>query len=102
MGSVVDYYKPIPCKSFCEMLQANNLHLWSADGKNWVEPKYYGRDYGGHFGGSLDWYPSDGRKHLSFWGGYWRGGCCVYSYSKTGARWYKKFALYYALGNTIL
>lgn len=104
MGSVVDYYKPIPCKSFCEMLQANNLHLWSADGKNWVEPNYYAHKfYKYHLGGSQDFYPSDGRQLLSFWGSrHFTGGCCVDSYTDGSGAWKRKFDLYYALGMIIL
>ena len=90
MGSVVDYYKPIPGKSFCEMLQSYNLHQWSSDGKNWVTPKHYHT----HLGGSLANYPTDGRKYLSFWGGH-KGGCCYYEYNGPSA-WNRAFTILYA------
>ena len=94
MGSVIDYFKPINGKTYCEMLQANNLHQWSSDGKSWVIPKYHPNN----LGGSLPNYPQDGRKYLSFWGGYGsNGGCCHYSYNDK-AQWHKAFKLFYAKG----
>ena len=67
MGSVVDYFKPITGKTFCEMLQSFKLHQWSSDGINWIIPAN-----GQHthlLGGSDKSYPTDGRVYLSFWGG---------------------------------
>ena len=97
MGNVVDYYRPIAGKSFCEMLLSNKLHQWSSDGLNWVTPAYISLD---HLGGSaIDW-PSDGRKYLSFWGSnIEKGGCCITEYNKyDGRSWMLAFSLYYVSG----
>ena len=97
MGNVVDYYRPIAGKSFCEMLLSNKLHQWSSDGLNWVTPAYTSVD---HLGGSeIDW-PSDGRKYLSFWGSnIQKGGCCITEYNKYDERsWLLAFSLYYVSG----
>ena len=100
MGDVVDYYKPIDGKNFCEMLQSNKLHQWSSDGLNWVTPTYYTEFHDYHLGGSGVNYPTDGRKYLSFWGSNTKlGGCCITEYNKYGGRtWNLAFRLYYALG----
>ena len=96
MGSNVDYFKPIPGKSFCEMLQSYKFHQWSPDGKNWVIPTYYDR----HLGGSAGGFPTDGRTSLPFWG--WgmnfnnnAGGCCHYT-KDSRADWGRAFELLYA------
>ena len=97
IGSVVDYFKPIKGRNYCEMLQSHSLHQWSPDGVDWVIPSYYNN----HLGGSASWYPSDGRQFLSFWGDpedpLYNGGCCHESYNSTG-NWNKAFKLYYAQG----
>ena len=94
MGSVIDYFKPIAGKTYCEMLLSFKLHEWSSDGSNWVTPKYY---YA-HLGGSATEYPSDGRRYLPFWGGGGkRGGCCHYAYGDSGL-WERAFKLFYAKG----
>ena len=94
MGSVVDYFKPITGKTFCEMLQGYKLHQWSSNGLIWQIPNYYT----GHLGGSAYNYPTDGRSHLSFWGGHGnKGGCCHSSYSDGGA-WKRAFKISYGLG----
>lgn len=98
MGSVVDYFKPIERKTYCEMLQSHNLHQWSSNGKDWVIPLYHSSGRGG----STANYPSDGRKFLSFWGGNGnRGGCCHNSYSDSSA-WNKAFNIFYGIGNLII
>eukprot|EP00929_Paragymnodinium_shiwhaense_P076526 TRINITY_DN39366_c0_g1_i1.p1 TRINITY_DN39366_c0_g1~~TRINITY_DN39366_c0_g1_i1.p1 ORF type:complete len:395 (+),score=90.12 TRINITY_DN39366_c0_g1_i1:130-1314(+) len=80
IGSVVDYYKPRSGSSLCEMLQRNDRHFWSSDGKTWRKPGYSNDE--DHLGGSAeDWplenVPGDGRKYLSFWGSRTKlGGCC--------------------------
>ena len=94
MGSVVDYFKPLPgvgagsstsSSKWCEMLVSNNKHMWSADGLSWRIPKYWGSSMG--LGGSVEFWPKDnvigdGRRHLSFWGhkddscGVCSAGCC--------------------------
>ena len=98
MESVVDYFKPVPGKTYCEMLQSSTLHQWSSDGKNWVIPSAHGS----LLGGSAENYPSDGRKYLSFWGGNGaNGGCCHYTYKDTAA-WKKAFRIFYATGTMFL
>ena len=101
MGSVVDYFKPVAGKSYCEMLQSYKLHQWSPDGLNWETPSYHSN----HFGGSKKNFPkhnitNDERSHLSFWGinlkGH-TGGCCHYSYTDSPS-WEREFALYYNAG----
>ena len=97
LGDVVDYYRPIAGKTFCEMLQSNKLHQWSPDGLNWVTPAYTSLP---HLGGSaIDW-PADGRKYLSFWGSnIQKGGCCISEYDKyDGRSWMLEFKLYYVSG----
>ena len=97
MGSVVDYFKPVEGKTYCEMLQSNNFHEWSSNGKDWVIPLFHS-DF---LGGSAGKYPSDGREFLSFWGGHGnRGGCCHNSYSY-GAAWDRAFSIFYGIGNLI-
>ena len=97
MGSIVDYYKPVTGKTYCEMLESSRYHQWSSDGQNWVIPNYYDT----HLGGSTKGYPTDGREYLSFWGGYGnRGGCCHYIYHDK-EDWNKEFKLFYATGNIL-
>ena len=94
MGSVVDYFKPVSGKTYCEMLLSFELHQWSSDGSNWVTPRYHIKN----LGGSASEYPSDERRFLSFWGGNnEHGGCCHYEYGDS-ARWDKAFQLFYAKG----
>ena len=98
MGSVVDYFKPVEGKTYCEMLQSHNLHQWSANGKDWTIPLYYST----HLGGSARHYPTDGRTHLSFWGGHGnRGGCCHNSNSDVNV-WDKAFNIFYGIGNRLM
>ena len=95
MGNVIDYFKPVPGITYCEMLQSRTLHQWSSDGKNWKIPIPNGGSTGG---GSAPNYPTDGRRYLSFWGGNGaNGGCCHYTYND-GAAWNKAFRIYYATG----
>ena len=94
MGAVIDYFRPIQGKTYCEMLRSHKFHQWSSDGSNWVTPKYYHHRYGG----SAKYYPNDGRQYLSFWGGYGnQGGCCATSYGN-GASWQQSFQLFYVTG----
>eukprot|EP00929_Paragymnodinium_shiwhaense_P070106 TRINITY_DN35483_c0_g1_i1.p1 TRINITY_DN35483_c0_g1~~TRINITY_DN35483_c0_g1_i1.p1 ORF type:complete len:375 (+),score=61.53 TRINITY_DN35483_c0_g1_i1:95-1219(+) len=92
MGNVQDYYKPIPESNWCEMLQSNNKHLWSADGSTWQTPTYSGE--GKYLGGSASGWPaskseSDSREFLSFWGGDGglTGGCCADVSADTASAW---------------
>jgi len=91
MGSVTDYFKPNPGKSWCEMLTSSSEHQWSSDGQDWITPLYFSSmaEVTG-FGGSdrfvpQDYIPGDRRAYLSFWGGEFtsvRGGCCTSSYEE--------------------
>jgi len=99
MGSVVDYFRPIEGKTYCDMLNSYSNHQWSKDGKNFVTPTYHT----GRLGGSQRMYPRaiDGRVYLSFWGGHGaRGGCCHNAYN-SGAAWHQSFYLYYPYPETI-
>ena len=98
MGAVIDYYKPIPGKTFCEMLQSDKLHQWSSDGKNWAIPSYFTHG----LGGSARLYPADGRSYLSFWGGNnYKGGCCHNSFGdKEG--WKRPFNIFYGIGRMLI
>lgn len=42
MGEWIDYFAPIDGATYCEMLQSYQDHKWSADGKTWKIPVYYG------------------------------------------------------------
>ena len=104
MGEYTDYYRPIPGKTYCEMLQANNLHQWSADGSNWESPSYWSESSTKkHLGGSKANYPKDGRKFLSFWGSKEgdAGGCCLSKHG-TPEGWSKAFTLFYAQGKIVI
>jgi len=93
MGSVVDYFRPIQGRTYCDMLNSNSNHQWSKDGKTFVTPQYH--EY--LLGGSSYLYPKtiDGRTYLPFWGGNGaKGGCCHTSY-KSKAAWHQPFELYY-------
>eukprot|EP00927_Polykrikos_kofoidii_P008575 TRINITY_DN13570_c0_g1_i1.p1 TRINITY_DN13570_c0_g1~~TRINITY_DN13570_c0_g1_i1.p1 ORF type:complete len:391 (-),score=67.01 TRINITY_DN13570_c0_g1_i1:86-1258(-) len=84
VGSTVDYFKPVPSVSICEMLQSHQKHLWSPDGINFVRPEYLDADGtdGSVLGGSAKGWPRDSvpgevRTYLNFWGGQGHtGGCC--------------------------
>ena len=98
MGEVTDYYKPIPGKTFCEMLQSKTFHLWSNDGEHWVQPNYgIYDDLGG--GDSV----SDERDYLSFWGTFhpeeyrFRAGCCDMAYDGGNDGWGQPFEFYYTI-----
>eukprot|EP00729_Bicosta_minor_P019316 gene19316-biopygen16281 len=64
------------------MLTSIDKHQWSADGKTWVDVRFYSDS--GHNGGSTLWWPRDNgragdeRAYLSVWGDYGSrtGGCC--------------------------
>jgi len=92
MGTVVDYFRPVVGKTYCDMLNSRKAHQWSSDGQNWVTPLFYSLPL---LGGSADFWPSDGRTWLSFWGGHGnKGGCCQDSYNGI-PDWGKSFELYY-------
>jgi len=114
MGMVVDYFKPVQGKTYCDMLTAvatasESKHQWSADGATWRTP-LYGR-YNFIRGGSATYYPrdyidGDKRMYLSFWGmnsqalpasnhGMFKGVCCSYSYSTSFTHFGKSFTMYY-------
>ena len=110
MGSVVDYFRPIEGKTYCEMLQNNNLHQWSRDTSNWITPSF---SPGHHLGGSSHRFPKiwqDTRAYVSFWGSTESqktvGGCCHshVGYDDNGnmktdkSGWGKPFSLYYVDG----
>ena len=112
MGNVVDHFRPIPGKTYCEMLQSHNLHQWSRDTSNWVTPTFDPR-LRNHRGGSGYGYPmiwQDTRGYVSFWGSTessaHTGGCCHRHvwYHENGTMqtdnigWRKPFRLYYATG----
>lgn len=44
MGYWIDYFAPIDGATYCDMLQSYRDHKWSADGKTWKMPGYYGDD----------------------------------------------------------
>ena len=102
MGEVVDYFKPIEGKTICEMLNSKIYHLWSNDGKNWIQPKYYSHDI---LGGSDYPWELDDRSYLTFWGTThyqeyrFPGGCCALDYSNSGVNgvWGLPFDFYYTL-----
>jgi hypothetical protein len=69
MGDVIDFFRPVPGASFCEMLTSSNRHEWSNDLTTWHTPDYYPA----HYGGSATNWPAnnvegDDRRFLSFWG----------------------------------
>ena len=98
MGSVVDYFKPVEGKTYCEMLQSHKLHQWSSDGKSWVIPLYHPSG----LGGSATLYPGDGRRYLPFWGGNGNhGGCCHNSYNDVSA-WDRPFNIFYGIGSMLI
>ena len=98
MGEFTDFYRPVTGKTYCEMLQSNNLHQWSTDGSNWETPRYWS-EHGkvDHLGGSTKSYPKDGRFYLSFWGSgnEETGGCCVSKHGESDS-WKQAFQLSYA------
>ena len=113
MGAVRDFFKPIDsATSYCEMLQSNKLHQWSANGVDWFVVDIWD----GANGGSAVFWPSntsrvgDKRKFLSFWGhdGSTMGGCCSTSSAVTITRpslpgngkytwWGQSFTMSYAI-----
>ena len=78
-GGAIDYVRPIPGATFCEMLNSHSKHEVSkSPNDGFVQPP----SYNGHLGGSAgSWGASwDGRYYVpSFWGhnaGYLGDGCC--------------------------
>eukprot|EP00729_Bicosta_minor_P032994 gene32994-biopygen20624 len=117
MGTVRDFFKPADAnKTFCEMLQANNKHQWSANGVDWYAVNY--TDSINYNGGSSKFWPQDKggagdkRIYLSFWG-YDLGGASTTtggglststavnltypSYPGQSPSWGQSFKLYYAI-----
>lgn len=104
MGEVVDYFKPLPGESMCDLLTKPQHHKWSKDGKTWVRPSILHNNgpQGSWWGGSDDWYPKtnipgDERRYLSFWGTTWRGnagGCCSKEYNTGETAWHQAYKLY--------
>ena len=45
MGHYVDYFRPIPGKTYCDMLNANNLHEHSVDKALWYPFKIIATAY---------------------------------------------------------
>ena len=80
---MVDYFRPTPGNSLCDMLASDTKHEFSPDGVTWYTPNYFD----GNMGGSKSQWPNvhlpddlgDSRSFLSFWGsdGTWgSSGCC--------------------------
>ena len=75
---MVDYFRPTPGNSLCDMLASNTKHEFSPDGVTWYTPTYLSSYMGGS---KKSWpknnVPGDNRNYLSFWGGLAaRSGCC--------------------------
>ena len=98
MGEVVDYYRPNPGVTFCEMLTTGAVnHEWSRDGSTWHVPSDYPYHYGGSSSGNIP-DGQDSRNYISFWGDdSTPGGCCHASYTDTAA-WGQAFNMYYITG----
>ena len=103
MGSFIDYFKPVTGKTYREMLQSYEHHQWSADGKNWVIPKYttFVKDSYSKLalvGGCNDGWPNDGRRFIPFLGGVpERGGCCYYNLNES-SEWKRSFDIFFRRG----
>ena len=116
IGKVADYFRPVPGRSYCEMLASSKLHEWSPDnGATWVKPAPYYNDM--YLGGSKDGWlhgnsntlrnAADRRFALSRWGSASTsstGGCCAVMYTDSsrgfpGLAFGKEFALWEALAN---
>jgi len=101
MGSAIDYFKPKPTKSMCDMLASPDQHQWSGDSKAWVTP--LAATVG--LGGSVDrWLANqssatDKRDTPNFWGinaaGTQTGGCCYSDFTDAGKAWAKPFKMEY-------
>ena len=60
MGAVRDFFKPTNAEtSYCEMLQSNNKHQWSAGDVDWVDINFNGDFKDGANGGSLANWPKE-------------------------------------------
>ena len=75
---MVDYFRPTPGNSLCDMLASNTKHEFSPDAVRWYTPLYFSSYMGGS---KTSWpknnVPGDNRNYLSFWGGLAaRSGCC--------------------------
>jgi hypothetical protein len=98
MGSIVDYFKPLPGKNLCNMLMSNRFHLWSGTGKpgTFIQPKYYYHE--SLVGGSDNNWPRDNiigdeRVYLSFFGGNNKNGACCHNTKNDEAKWNKEARL---------
>jgi len=100
MGNVIDFFRPAPGASFCEMLTSSNRHEWSNDLTTWHTPAYYPNHYGGSAANwPLDNVEGDNRRFLSFWGDGVGGvgGCCHNAYRNDAAYPGRPFAMYWCV-----
>ena len=102
MGEVVDYFKPKPDKTWCEMLTSPTNHMWSptAEDGTWTAPRVFTEST--HNGGSspLNYVEGDSRRFLSMWGSSDEhprtlGGCCHTSYNKNVNNWGQSFSMHF-------
>ena len=99
MGDVVDYFRPGPGVSWCEMFTSLNAeHQYSSDGVTWVIPEKHHIHYGGNADNKVPktGIPGDKRLFVSFWGSETRsqtGGCCYTSYDEGSATWGQPFSI---------
>jgi hypothetical protein len=92
---VVDYFRPLPNRTLCDLLKSNVLHEWShAPDRWWRIPAYYAV----HIGGSQAFWPGSApRVFLSFWGegtGGASGGCCSVDQLTAYSGWRLGFQLF--------
>ena len=106
MGEVVDYFKPMPGKTWCEMLTNNTNHMWSptAEDGTWRPPPQ--SELSNHLGGSFHYWPQknvegDNRRFLSIWGtsslgSSTLGGCCAGKTTRDYGGWGQSFSMHFA------
>jgi hypothetical protein len=88
---VVDYFRPLPNHTLCDMLSSYALHEWShAPDRWWRIPPTYGYYLGGS---QPSWPGSAPRTYLSFWGGN-SAGCCSVDQLTAFYGWAMAFDLY--------
>lgn len=105
MGEVVDYFKPKPGKTWCEMLTSDTNHMWSptAEDGTWMTPPQI--TFPSHYGGSKSHWPQknvegDNRRFLSIWGSSDEhpstlGGCCADQTTRNYRGWKKSFSMHF-------
>lgn len=102
MGEVVDYFKPMPGKTWCEMLTSHTNHMWSptAEDGTWITPQQ--SQFYDHHGGSFGNWPQenvegDNRRFLSMWGtsSASLGGCCAGKTTTNYGGWGKSFSMHF-------